>query len=130
MTKLDISDRDCLVSWPSKAYDANSGGVIKHDSGFVPCLDRWLAAETSKGWEKVPELRVKIMSMIKLSILPHRAIFNFPLHRFQSRIFLEGSLSGNPSRWSFLSPMASWSYEVCAVPIFMRVGVLCLAISL
>ena len=49
MAKLDISDRDYLAHWLSKAYEVNSDEVIKHDSGCVPRLDRWLAAEISKG---------------------------------------------------------------------------------
>ena len=44
-----ISDRDYLEHWLSKAYEVNSDEVIKHDSGCVPRLDRWLAAEISKG---------------------------------------------------------------------------------
>ena len=51
MAKLDISDRDYLAHWLSKAYEVNSDEVIKHDSGCVPRLDRWLAAEISEGCE-------------------------------------------------------------------------------
>ena len=53
MAKLDISDRDYLAHWLSKAYEVNSDEVIKHDSGCVPRLDRWLAAEISKGCENM-----------------------------------------------------------------------------
>ena len=45
IAKLDISDRDYLAHWLSKAYEVNSDEVIKHDSGCVPRLDRWLAAK-------------------------------------------------------------------------------------
>ena len=53
---MDISDRDYLAHWLSKAYEVNS---------CVPRLDRWLAAEISKGCEIVPELQVKIMGYIE-----------------------------------------------------------------
>ena len=49
MAKLDVSDRDYLAH--SKTYEVNSDEVIKHDSGCVPRLDRWLAPEISKGCE-------------------------------------------------------------------------------
>ena len=65
MAKLEISDRDYLAHWLSKAYEVNSDEVIKHDSGCVPRLDRWLAAEISKGCENVPELQFKIMGYIE-----------------------------------------------------------------
>ena len=38
MAKLEISDRDYLAHWLSKAYEVNSYEVIKHDSGCVPRL--------------------------------------------------------------------------------------------
>ena len=60
MAKLEISDRDYLAHWLSKAYEVNSDEAIKHDSGCVPRLDRWLAAEISKGCENVPELQCKM----------------------------------------------------------------------
>ena len=65
MAKLDISDRDYLAHWPSKAYEVNFDEVIKHDSGCVPRLDRWLAAGISEGCENVPELQFKIMGYIE-----------------------------------------------------------------
>ena len=65
MAKLDISDRDYLAHWLSKAYEVNFDEVIKHDSGCVPRLDRWLAAEISKGCENVPGLQFKIMGYIE-----------------------------------------------------------------
>ena len=65
IAKLDIRDRDYLAHWLSKAYEVNSDEAIKHDSGCVPRLDRWLAAEISKGCENVPELQFKIMGYIE-----------------------------------------------------------------
>ena len=65
MAKLDISDRDYLACWLSKAYEVDSAEVIKRNSGCVPRLDRWLAAEISKGCENVPELQFKIMGYIE-----------------------------------------------------------------